>query len=137
MLTPNPRIVFVKRPIGQYKAGEHTIFDSSKSIDIENVPLNGGFLTRLIFLSPEPYLRHRMREPKESGYSSTWKLQAPPTSFGLIEVIRSEDPTIKVGTRMYANTREYRQLGSIKLVLTFYSVYCLFSMGTLYSSTIR
>ncbi|MCO5613620.1 hypothetical protein L7F22_067898 [Adiantum nelumboides] len=104
MLTPNPRIVFVKRPIGQYKAGEHTIFDSSKSIDIENVPLNGGFLTRLIFLSPEPYLRHRMREPKESGYSSTWKLQAPPTSFGLIEVIRSEDPTIKVGTKMYANT---------------------------------
>lgn len=51
MLTPNPRVIFAKRPgSGPVVPGEHLVFDGSRTIDLENVPLNGGFLTKTLML---------------------------------------------------------------------------------------
>lgn len=51
-MTSNPRVVFSKRPgYGELPAvGQHLILDSSRTINLDNVPLNGGFLTKTLIL---------------------------------------------------------------------------------------
>lgn len=56
MTTPNPRVIFAKIPeaaqglAGLPLPGEHLVYDNSPVIDLENVPLNGGFLTKMLVL---------------------------------------------------------------------------------------
>lgn len=47
---PNPTIIFGERYAGSGypEAGKHIILDKSKTIDIDNVPLNGGYLTKTL-----------------------------------------------------------------------------------------
>ena len=60
-LVSNPRITFNKYAVGVTPIkGEHTLYDETRTIDLENVPLNGGFLTKTLVLSAEPYMRVRM-----------------------------------------------------------------------------
>lgn len=40
--------------------GQSTVYDTSASIDLDHVPLNGGVLTKLKVLSIDPYLRELM-----------------------------------------------------------------------------
>ena len=54
--------------------GKHTVYDESETIDLENVPLNGGFLVKVLVLSMDPYLRGKMRKVADFGVSTT-----PPT----------------------------------------------------------
>jgi hypothetical protein len=92
-MTENPGVTFAKVLVeGLPIIGEHIILDRSKTIDLENVPLNGGFLTKTLILryiillavsfksptprSPEPYLRERMRDPSIPSYSPTFILGA-------------------------------------------------------------
>lgn len=49
--------------------GETTVYDTSQTIDPETVPLNGGFLTKTLVLSIDPYLRGKMRNPEKKSYS--------------------------------------------------------------------
>lgn len=58
---PNPVVIFAKRFGGEGLPipGEHLRVDRSRTIDVDNVPLNGGFLTQTLILSPEPYLLER------------------------------------------------------------------------------
>ncbi|KAJ6489172.1 hypothetical protein C8R47DRAFT_978193 [Mycena vitilis] len=92
MLTENPRVVFAKRPgTGFPVPGEHVVYDEkSQSIDLDAVPLNGGFLTKTLMLSPEPFMRERMRDPSVSSYSTHSPLGEPLVSFALVVVLRSE-----------------------------------------------
>lgn len=46
------------------------IYDDSQTIDLENVPLNGGFLVKILVLSMDPYLRGKMREVADLGVST-------------------------------------------------------------------
>ena len=45
------------------------MYDESETIDLENVPLNGGFLVKLLVLSIDPYLRGKMRDASKKSYS--------------------------------------------------------------------
>ncbi|KAJ7864452.1 hypothetical protein B0H14DRAFT_440336 [Mycena olivaceomarginata] len=103
MLTPNPRLVFAKRPdVGILPVpGEHLVFDPSPSIDLDAVPLNGGFLTKTLMLAPEPFLRERMRDPSIPSYSTHAVLGAPVVGSVLVVVIRSEKEGVNIGDRMY------------------------------------
>ncbi|KAJ7198640.1 hypothetical protein C8J57DRAFT_1061480 [Mycena rebaudengoi] len=81
MLTENPRVVFAKRPgAGFLVPGEHIIFERAHSIDLDGVPLNGGFLTKTLMLSPEPFMRERMRGPSVASYSTHWRSVSWPCS---------------------------------------------------------
>ncbi|KAJ7143341.1 hypothetical protein C8R43DRAFT_1071013 [Mycena crocata] len=91
MLTENPRVVFAKRPgTGLPIPGEHVVFERAHSIDLDGVPLNGGFLSKTLMLSPEPFMRERMRDPSVASYSTHAVLGDPLVSFGLVVVLRSE-----------------------------------------------
>ncbi|THU97229.1 NAD(P)-binding protein [Dendrothele bispora CBS 962.96] len=101
----NPRLVFTKRPPpGPPVAGEHLVLDTSRTIDIDDVPLNGGFLTKTLVLSPEPHMRDRMRDPSIPSYSTTYTIGAPIVAFAVVVVIRSEKEGVKPGDYMYGQT---------------------------------
>ncbi|KAF7428361.1 hypothetical protein PC9H_007583 [Pleurotus ostreatus] len=109
-MTSNPRITFAKLPEGSNglqglpMPGEHLILDQTRTIDLDNVPLNGGFLTKTIFLSPEPALRERMRDSSIQSYTTSFIVGAPVIGFGLVVVLRSEKQDIKAGDYMYGQT---------------------------------
>ncbi|GLB45531.1 putative alcohol dehydrogenase [Lyophyllum shimeji] len=105
-MTSNPRVVFAERPAyGELPAvGKHLIFDSSPTIDLDNVPLNGGFLTKTLILSPEPAMRERMRDPSSVSYTTTFVVGAPLIGFGIVVVLRSEKDDVKAGEYMYGMT---------------------------------
>ncbi|TFK41535.1 hypothetical protein BDQ12DRAFT_678153 [Crucibulum laeve] len=105
-MTSNPRILFKKRPNAHELpvVGEHIVIDSSTTIDLDRVPLTGGFLTKTLILSPEPAMRERMRDPSVTSYTTTYKLGAPITGFGVVVVLRSEKEGVTVGDYMYGLT---------------------------------
>ena len=73
----NPRVIFAKIPTGYPVVGEDLVYDDSLTIDLDNVPLNGGYLTKTVVLSPEPYMRERMRDKSIDSYSTTMTLGFP------------------------------------------------------------
>ncbi|KAJ7121242.1 hypothetical protein C8R43DRAFT_74928 [Mycena crocata] len=102
MLTPNPRVIFAKRPgTGLPVPGEHLVYDGSPSIDLDTVPLNGGFLTKTLMLSPEPFLRERMRDLSVDSYSTHAVVGAPMTGLVLVVVLRSEKEGVNAGEYMW------------------------------------
>lgn len=57
MSTSNPAVLF-KKPVddGQLPmAGEHLVYDDTRSIDLESIPLNGGFLSETVLVTYVSY----------------------------------------------------------------------------------
>lgn len=44
------------------------MYDTSQTIDLENVPLNGGVLVKTLVLSADPYMRVQMRPAHIESY---------------------------------------------------------------------
>ena len=55
--------------------GRTTVYDESETIDLENVPLDGGILIKTLVVSIDPYLRRMMIDSKipSSFVSVAWK----------------------------------------------------------------
>ncbi|RDB14718.1 NADP-dependent oxidoreductase RED1 [Hypsizygus marmoreus] len=97
----NARVVFNSVPTGYPEPGKTVVYDDSKTIDIENVPLNGGLLIKTLVLSIDPYLRGRMRAPEVKSYSPPFTIGEPLASHGVGVVIRSELADVKPGDHVY------------------------------------
>ncbi|GLB39900.1 putative N-terminal domain of oxidoreductase [Lyophyllum shimeji] len=97
----NARTVFNSVPTGYPEPGKTTVYDDTKTIDVDNVPLNGGFLLKTLVVSIDPYLRGRMREPHIKSYSPPFALGEPLTSHGVGVVVRSELPGVNPGDHLY------------------------------------
>ena len=67
----NARVLFnsIPAPNTYPEPGKTTRYDDSQTIDPDNVPLNGGFLVKILVLSIDPYMRGRMRDPKIESYT--------------------------------------------------------------------
>lgn len=48
--------------------GDTTVYDPTPIIDVETVPLNGGFLVKTLVLSIDPFMRGMMRQPDKRSY---------------------------------------------------------------------
>ncbi|KAJ7439067.1 hypothetical protein B0H11DRAFT_2103251 [Mycena galericulata] len=104
VLTPNPRILYAKIPAETFLvAGEHIVYDATPTIDLDQ-DLKGGFLTKTLLLSPEPYMRERMRDPSILSYSTPMKVGQPIVGTGLVIVLRSEKEGVKAGDYMLGYT---------------------------------
>ncbi|KAJ7034859.1 hypothetical protein C8F04DRAFT_1001500 [Mycena alexandri] len=99
---PNPRILFTKAPVaGNFLVeGENIVYEKSPTIDLDQKLESGQFLTKTLLLSPEPYMRDRMRDPSRSSYGTPMKLGQPIVGNGLVLVLRSEKEGIKAGDYM-------------------------------------
>ncbi|KAF7304376.1 NAD(P)-binding protein [Mycena chlorophos] len=82
--------------------GQTTVYDTSASIDLENAPLDGGFLAKTLILSIDPFLRGKMRKPEKKSYSAEFKIGEPLYSYGVARVLRSETPDVKVASTLLA-----------------------------------
>ncbi|PPR06845.1 hypothetical protein CVT24_011318 [Panaeolus cyanescens] len=105
----NPRIIFNDIPEGFPEIDKTLIYDTSQVIDLENEPLNGGFLVKTLDLSIDPYMRGRMRDPSVESYSPPFILGQPINGYGLGVVIRSENPDVKVGEYVYGSNIDHAQ----------------------------
>ncbi|KAJ6472366.1 hypothetical protein C8R47DRAFT_1221872 [Mycena vitilis] len=94
----NARVLFNSVPKGFPVPGETTVYDKSQTIDLETVPLNGGFLIKTLVLSIDPYFRVLMQE---KGHPAAFPLGAPLSGFGVAVVLRSENPAVSVGKHVY------------------------------------
>lgn len=80
-VVPNGRVLFKEIPNGEsfqrtddlslhdrrsgYPIpGKTTAYDETQTIDTDNVPLEGGFLVKILVISVDPYLRAKMRDPR-------------------------------------------------------------------------
>ncbi|KAF4617604.1 hypothetical protein D9613_006281 [Agrocybe pediades] len=97
----NGRVLFNSIPEGFPVPGESTVYDASQTIDLENVPLNGGFLIKTLELSIDPYMRSRMRSAEIKSYTPPFTLGEPLNGYGIGVVIRSENPEVKAGDHVY------------------------------------
>jgi len=79
------------------------VYDTSQTIDLESVSLDGGVVVKILVLSIDPYLRGRMRAPSIKSYSPPFTLGEPIVNFGVGLVLRSESSSIKPGDHLYGH----------------------------------
>ncbi|PPQ87895.1 hypothetical protein CVT25_001237 [Psilocybe cyanescens] len=105
----NGRIIFNSIPEGFPVPGETTVYDTSDTIDIDTVTLDGGYLIKTLELSIDPYMRGRMRAPSKKSYSDPYFVGKPLNGFGVGAVIRSEHPEVQVGDHLsgYLDHQQY------------------------------
>ncbi|KIJ20091.1 hypothetical protein PAXINDRAFT_107808 [Paxillus involutus ATCC 200175] len=97
----NARHVFNEIPTGYPISGQTTVYDASRTIDLESAPLNGGFLLKTLVLSIDPYMRGRMRGASKKSYNPPFQLGQPLQNYGVGVVVRSENPAFKTGDHIY------------------------------------
>ncbi|KII94949.1 hypothetical protein PLICRDRAFT_33778 [Plicaturopsis crispa FD-325 SS-3] len=97
----NGRHLFNKVPTGYPEPGVTTIYDASQTIDLENVPIEGGVLVKTLVLSLDPYMRGKMRAPEIKSYSPAFTLGEPLANYGVGVVLRSESSLLKKGDHVY------------------------------------
>ncbi|KAK0462862.1 uncharacterized protein EV420DRAFT_1521346 [Desarmillaria tabescens] len=114
---PNSTLLFNEIPEGYPEPGKTTIYDTTQTIDLENVPLNGGILIKTLVLSVDPYLRGKMRDPAIESYSAAFHIGQPLTNHGVGLVLRSENPNIKAGKHITGviNFQQYSVITDLKL----------------------
>ncbi|TDL20588.1 NAD-P-binding protein [Rickenella mellea] len=97
----NARSVFNEVPIGLPDPGRTVKYDDSQTIDLDDVDLGGGFLVKVLYVSMDPYLRNRMREPSPKNLRPPFIIGDPLVNFGIGVVLRSENPEMKVDDHIY------------------------------------
>ncbi|KAJ7200281.1 hypothetical protein B0H12DRAFT_547447 [Mycena haematopus] len=97
----NARVLFTKVPKDFPVPGETTVQDTTQTIDLDSVPLNGGFLIKTLVLSVDPYMRGKMRSPDIKSYSAPFTIGAPLDGYGVGVVLRSDHSEVAVGKYIY------------------------------------
>ncbi|KAG9316551.1 alcohol dehydrogenase [Chiua virens] len=95
--TTNARAIFNEVPTDYPVPGRTVVYDTTQTIDLENVPLNGGILLKTLVLSIDPYLRGRMRDSTVKSYNVPFQLGQPLQNYGVGVVLRSETPAFNPG----------------------------------------
>ena len=75
--TPNPRVLYTATPEASFVPGRHTKYDDTPTIDLDNVPLNGGFLTKTLMLAIDTVIRARIRDRSALNYTTTLTVGSP------------------------------------------------------------
>ncbi|KIY65415.1 NAD-P-binding protein [Cylindrobasidium torrendii FP15055 ss-10] len=122
--TRNAAVIFNQVPTGYPEPGKTTVYDTTRTIDLDNVSLDGGVLLKIIVLSNDPYLRGKMYDARGVSstlgapdvyalYASPFHLGEPLSNYGVGRVLRSEDARLRVGDHVTGvlNFEEYAVVG--------------------------
>ncbi|KAJ6452500.1 hypothetical protein C8R45DRAFT_1040828 [Mycena sanguinolenta] len=93
----NGRVLFNAIPDDYPIPGKTTVYDTTQTIDVENAPLNGGILIKVLLLSIDPYMRGRLRAAETESYVPAFTLGEPLNGLGIGVVLRSESPGVEPG----------------------------------------
>ncbi|TCD69256.1 hypothetical protein EIP91_008359 [Steccherinum ochraceum] len=99
----NGRVVYKEVPSGYPEPGKTLVYDESQTIDLDNVSLHGGILTKTLSLSLDPFLRGKMRDSKIKSYSPAFVLGEPIYNDGVSIVLRSENKSVQAGDHVISN----------------------------------
>jgi hypothetical protein len=61
-VSANHHTISFNTALGYPEPDVHTATDTSETIDVDSVPLDGGFLVKTFVLSVDPYLRGKMQD---------------------------------------------------------------------------
>ncbi|PPR00855.1 hypothetical protein CVT26_012490 [Gymnopilus dilepis] len=97
----NGRVLFSEIPSYFPVPGKTVTYDASQEVDLDMVDLDGGILIKTLYLSIDPYMRVRMRDPEIKSYLPAFEVGECLTGLGIGKVIRSENPKFEVGDYVY------------------------------------
>ncbi|KAL1705408.1 hypothetical protein EV121DRAFT_203705 [Schizophyllum commune] len=99
MLTTNGKAIFNETIASGFPVpGRTIIYDNSETIDLDNVPLEGGILVKTLVLSVDPYFRGLMAEETDvPGFV----LGEPLIGYGIGLILRSDSPAWVAGDNVY------------------------------------
>ncbi|KAF8811014.1 NAD(P)-binding protein [Phlegmacium glaucopus] len=125
----NGRLLFNSVPTGYPEPGKTTVYDTTETIDLQQVALNGGFLIKTLELSIDPYMRERMEgvTAKSSIPPFEFAIGEPLANYGIGVVLRSEFPGVKSGDHVYGslpfqNYTIQNNLGQLKIIENSYNL---------------
>ncbi|KAF6755039.1 alcohol dehydrogenase [Ephemerocybe angulata] len=102
MPVTNGKVIFKSIPKGYPEPGKTVVYDDSEKIDLESVPIpDGGFLVKTLYLSVDPYMRGRMREPDVKSYAPPFIVGQPIDGYGVGVVLKSKSSEFKQGAHVY------------------------------------
>ncbi|PIL25993.1 hypothetical protein GSI_11747 [Ganoderma sinense ZZ0214-1] len=96
----NGRVIFNEMPTDYPIPGQTTVYDESETIDLENVPLNGGILIKTLVVSIDPYLRRMMIDPKTPSSFPPFSIGQTLINHAVGLVLRSENLAIPKGSHV-------------------------------------
>ncbi|RDX46264.1 NAD(P)-binding protein [Lentinus brumalis] len=102
----NGRVIYNEIPTGYPVPGKTLVYDESQTIDLENEPLNGGILVKVLVLSIDPYLRRKMLDPSIPSFLPAFKVGEPLENSGVATVLRSDHPNYKPGDHVLTSFRD-------------------------------
>jgi len=105
-------VIFKKIPKEAPKPGEDLV--------VESRPLKVGelekdsFLIKILYLSPDPYLRGRMRDPSIKSYAPPLHVGEFISGLGIGEVIKSKNDMFPVGSIVYSSSMPWEEYDLVK-----------------------
>ncbi|EIM82750.1 alcohol dehydrogenase [Stereum hirsutum FP-91666 SS1] len=98
----NARLLFNEHPFGDPVPGQTTVYDTTQTIDLESVVLDGGVLVKTLVLSIDVLIRGRMggsgaKVPSTYAFS----IGNPVSNYGIGVVLRSETTAFQKGDHVY------------------------------------
>ncbi|KAJ7207356.1 hypothetical protein C8J57DRAFT_1613372 [Mycena rebaudengoi] len=109
----NARVIFGAVPKDFPIPGETTIYDTTETIDLDAVPLEGGILIKALALSVDPFLRGLMIEPGTDHYAAGYEIGKSIWGFGVGVIVRSEEPAYAPGKRVYGFPIQFQEYSVI------------------------
>ncbi|CAE6484918.1 unnamed protein product [Rhizoctonia solani] len=95
--------------IPERHVNDNTVAYGSSSIDLENVPLNGGILVKTLYLSIDPHMRLWMEESKGASTGPGYELGKPIWGIGTALTLRSEKDGIHQGDVVYVQIYPFQE----------------------------
>ncbi|GAA96675.1 uncharacterized protein L969DRAFT_20021 [Mixia osmundae IAM 14324] len=101
-MVPNRALTLSERPTAELIRGKHLKLVDGQ-IDLDNVPLNGGALAKVHWLSPDPYIKQRMRPPTVKSYVPMFEIGQAVEGHAIVEILRSEHSSVKKDDMLFAS----------------------------------
>ncbi|RKP11371.1 chaperonin 10-like protein, partial [Piptocephalis cylindrospora] len=94
----NVKVIYKQIPQGIPKADQDFVIEKEAlNLDTVEIPAENGVLLRSLYITVDPYMRGRMRDPKISSYCPAFIAGSPMNGDVVAEVIRSNSPNLVPG----------------------------------------
>jgi NADPH-dependent curcumin reductase CurA len=96
----NKGLIFKEAPTSWPVVGTHLTVEA-RPFDLSQAPPPGGVITKNLYISLDPYMRGRMRDPNVPSYSPPYQLGEAVTAYSLAQVLTSDNPQYKKGDILF------------------------------------
>ncbi|THU91338.1 alcohol dehydrogenase [Dendrothele bispora CBS 962.96] len=94
----NAKLIFNQFPSGLPEPGKTAIYDTSSTIDLDAVDLNGSVLIKLLYISVDPRI-----------FPSSFVIGQPCRGFGIGKILRSEKEGFEKGDYVVSSEMDYSE----------------------------